>query len=88
VHEGLEHFFAAVVGNVAGDEDKMEFALAAPDGLAAHEQEAEFDRVWKKALDRRGRGFGVHFPGFPLLIIIIILILILIPICASLHDGD
>ena len=38
--EGVEHFLAAVFGNVAGDEDEMELALGAPDGFAADQQKA------------------------------------------------
>jgi hypothetical protein len=47
VPEGVEHFLAAVFGNVAGDEDEMEFAPAPPDVLAADQQKAHSPRERK-----------------------------------------
>ena len=51
-----QDFLAAGLGEIGGDEDEVEFAFAAGDGVAADDERAGAQDEWEEALDRLGLG--------------------------------
>src|SRR6185437_13572138 len=91
LHDGImrkvrENFLTASFRNIRRDQHKVQFALAAPQCVAADQQRARLEHEWKQSFDGLGRCRIAHYASFTLSLrplICVRFILAMIPFACS-----